>query len=285
MPSAAEFLHEFIGHYVALEGKLLGTLSRLLFRPGALTNEYIAGRRVRYVQPLRLYLSLSILFFAIIKFGNPNLIGPDGTEAAGPPVVIDLDGAAAAKAGAAGVVSTSAKPAGGAAKADAQAKAKADAAEEDAYDPMQLLQKSSPGWLAKKFRHFSALGHEEQKRMLTEGFYHYAPYAVFCMMPLFALYLKVLYLGSGRRYGEHLLFALHSNAFAFLMLALFALSSWGWVRAALLLWMSAYLPLAMRRVYRRGRFATVWRWFLLMAAYSLTLVLAIAGSFALPMLA
>ncbi|UUZ52454.1 hypothetical protein LP419_23575 [Massilia sp. H-1] len=46
------------------------------------------------------------------------------------------------------------------------------------------------------------------------------PYAMFCLMPLFALYLKLLYLGSGRRYGEHLLFALHSNAFAFAMFGL-----------------------------------------------------------------
>jgi hypothetical protein len=43
------------------------------------------------------------------------------------------------------------------------------------------------------------------------AFYSYVPYAIFCMMPLFALYLKVLYLGSGRRFGEHLLFALHTQ--------------------------------------------------------------------------
>lgn len=66
--STREFLHEFIGHYVALEGKLWGTMSRLLFRPGALTNEYIRGRRVRFVQPLRIYLTLSLLFFALLKF-------------------------------------------------------------------------------------------------------------------------------------------------------------------------------------------------------------------------
>ncbi|WP_300749508.1 hypothetical protein [Janthinobacterium sp.] len=36
MPSAREFLHEFIAHYVALEGKLWRTLAMLLFRPGAL---------------------------------------------------------------------------------------------------------------------------------------------------------------------------------------------------------------------------------------------------------
>src|SRR5450830_879436 len=68
--STREFLHEFVGHYVALEGKLWGSLVRLLFRPGLLTNEYIRGRRVRFVQPLRLYLSFSLLFFALLKIGG-----------------------------------------------------------------------------------------------------------------------------------------------------------------------------------------------------------------------
>jgi hypothetical protein len=66
--STREFLHEFIGHYVALEGKLWGSLKRLIFQPGELTNEYIRGRRVRYVQPLRMYLTFSVLFFALLKF-------------------------------------------------------------------------------------------------------------------------------------------------------------------------------------------------------------------------
>lgn len=44
------------------------TLFPLIFRPGYLTNEYIAGRRVHYVPPLRLYLFISIVFFITLKF-------------------------------------------------------------------------------------------------------------------------------------------------------------------------------------------------------------------------
>lgn len=44
------------------------TLFPLLFRPAFLTNEYIAGRRVHYVPPLRLYLFISIVFFLSLKF-------------------------------------------------------------------------------------------------------------------------------------------------------------------------------------------------------------------------
>jgi len=44
------------------------TLFPLLFKPGFLTNEYVAGRRVHYVPPLRLYLFISIIFFISLKF-------------------------------------------------------------------------------------------------------------------------------------------------------------------------------------------------------------------------
>ncbi|WP_273049683.1 DUF3667 domain-containing protein [Pseudoalteromonas sp.] len=43
------------------------TLWPLIFRPGFLTNEYFAGRRVHYVPPLRLYLFISIVFFLTLK--------------------------------------------------------------------------------------------------------------------------------------------------------------------------------------------------------------------------
>ncbi|MGB1199428.1 MAG: DUF3667 domain-containing protein [Thalassotalea sp.] len=50
------------------------TLIPLLFNPGFLTNEYIAGRRVHYVPPLRLYLFISIVFFLSLKlFMSPDL--------------------------------------------------------------------------------------------------------------------------------------------------------------------------------------------------------------------
>src|ERR1043165_419291 len=41
----------------------------LLVRPWKLTNEFLAGHRVRYVHPLRLYLLASILFFFAASYG------------------------------------------------------------------------------------------------------------------------------------------------------------------------------------------------------------------------
>jgi Protein of unknown function (DUF3667) len=38
----------------------------LPFKPGCLTSEFLAGRRMKYLPPFRLYLVLSLPFFLIV---------------------------------------------------------------------------------------------------------------------------------------------------------------------------------------------------------------------------
>jgi len=257
--SAREFLHEFVGHYVAAENKLWGTLTRLLFRPGALTNEYIRGRRVRFVQPLRLYLTLSVLFFALLKLTN-------GFEM--------KDNTAATKA----VTQEMRKDAGKVPmRPELHNKDAGDAADDaDANEFYDLV----PAALVPRWKNFEHLPREKKSDVFMEGFYHYAPTAMFIMLPLFALYLKILYLGSGRRYGDHLLFSLHANAFAFAVFSAMLLLNFGFARFVLWLWVIGYLPWAMKRVYLKGRFGTTWRWLVLMLAYSITMGFGFMGAVA-----
>jgi hypothetical protein len=271
VPSAREFLHEFVGHYVALEGKLLTSLRLLLFRPGRLTVEYLQGRRVRYVLPLRLYLTFSIIFFALFKFSGTHVAKLDDEDA---------------------------KPR---AAAHAQAERKGDRTAErkgddDAPGDWRItiggrtlgnyLEGYSPR-LAAHANQFDSLSTEEKEHELKSAFFSYTPYAIFALMPVFALFLKLLYLGSGRRYGEHLLFALHTNAFAFLMLSLLLVAP-GFVpflHTALVLWLMFYLPTAMRRVYGGSRKLTFVRWIVLMLLHLLSMAAAILGAFGLAILA
>ena len=60
-------LWEMINEAFDLDSKIFRTLMPLFFRPGRLTMEYIAGRRARYVNPLRLYIITSIVFFIAIS--------------------------------------------------------------------------------------------------------------------------------------------------------------------------------------------------------------------------
>ncbi|MEX5745288.1 DUF3667 domain-containing protein [Massilia sp. X63] len=260
VPSAREFLHEFIAHYVALEGKLWRSLKLLLFKPGLLSREYIEGRRVRYVEPLRLYLSFSIIFFALFKMSGVEIVN-FGSSGGTPPAL--------------------SAPAGAAQAEQAEAAKDLKGIEDNVKHGLGTL---SPR-LEQGAERFFGLSQKERADTAKRVFFSYTPYAIFLMMPMFALYLKLLYLGSGRRYGEHFLFALHSNGFAFLMLSLFMLADgWNLVRFVLLAWLVFYLPTAMRRVYGGGRLMTALRWIVLMLLHLLTLALAVALAVAVGLL-
>jgi hypothetical protein len=56
----AHLIHE-ITHFDS--NKVLKTFFALLFKPGLLTSEYLAGRKGRYINPIRLYLTFSALYF------------------------------------------------------------------------------------------------------------------------------------------------------------------------------------------------------------------------------
>jgi len=64
-PTLGYFVHELTHELLHVDGKIFRSLRLLLTRPGFLTREIFAGRRARYVSPIRLYLIASILFFAI----------------------------------------------------------------------------------------------------------------------------------------------------------------------------------------------------------------------------
>jgi len=291
VPSAYEFLHEFIAHYVALEGKLWKSVALLLFRPGRLTRDYIEGKRVRYVEPLRLYLSFSIIFFAIFKFGGLNFNNfvsdaPPAEQAQAnvqkPGTPLDAKSAVLIPKAQPGTLEEG--------RAELQKRRKHDSLIElDEGDDTKMVLKAAsihPA-LGKKVEHFNSLPRDAQGDALKRAFFSYAPYAIFLLMPVFAALLKLLYLGSGRRYGEHLLFALHANAFAFLMLSLVVILPDGipLLGPLLMLWLTFYLPTAMRKVYGGGRFVTGLRWIVLMSMHLLCAILAMVGAAALAVVA
>jgi len=54
---------EVVSSFFHLDGKFLQNVFALLFRPGALTQDFLRGRRTSQLPPLRFYLFISIVFF------------------------------------------------------------------------------------------------------------------------------------------------------------------------------------------------------------------------------
>jgi hypothetical protein len=69
--SLRELLREGVHEFVHLDLRILVTLRLLLTRPGRLTSEMLAGRRQRYISPVRMYLVCSLLFFVGLAIAIP----------------------------------------------------------------------------------------------------------------------------------------------------------------------------------------------------------------------
>lgn len=63
--SVRAFASQTAADFTSLDSRILRTLWLLLARPGRLTREYLDGRRVRYTQPLQLYLGAAAAFFFV----------------------------------------------------------------------------------------------------------------------------------------------------------------------------------------------------------------------------
>jgi hypothetical protein len=247
LPTLREFLREAAGRYVALDGRFWRTMFALLARPGFLTREYLAGRRRRYIRPARLYLFATLIFFAVTRL----LVGP-----------IDIFEV----------------------RADTPEEAKYLSPDkgfnvqmgEDAFGSLELQ---------KRWNRFNNLRRSDKAEQLGEGMLRYAPYALFVLLPAFALLLKLVYLGRRRRYprrprlyGEHLVFAAYDHAFVFvaatIMLLLLgrtmALTIGGWV-------VGVYLLLSLRSVYGGPWVGLLLRAFVLFVSYIVLVGLATAG--------
>jgi hypothetical protein len=64
-PTLGYFVHELTHEVLNVDGKIFRSLRLLLTRPGFLTREIFLGRRASYVSPIRLYLVVSVLSFAL----------------------------------------------------------------------------------------------------------------------------------------------------------------------------------------------------------------------------
>ncbi len=108
------------------------------------------------------------------------------------------------------------------------------------------------------------------------------PVAMFCLLPIYALLLKVMYVGSRRYYSEHLVFAMHIHTVAYLLFTVMVLvpdaGIGSWVNFVLLLGLAVYYFMALKQYYENGAFATLVKYVLLAAIYSGLLVVTLAGA-------
>ena len=114
------------------------------------------------------------------------------------------------------------------------------------------------------------------------------PTVLFLILPVFALLLKLLYVRRGWYYSEHLVFGLHTHAFAFAVFTVIAaLASLGGafkasgapgvVAVVLLVSIPLYFLIAQKRVYRQGWGRTVLKAVALGTVYQFAIYVGLAA--------
>lgn len=83
--SAKDFLYEFLGIILFYDPKMRHTLWDLLFRPGVITKNYVHGQRLRYANPFRFFLTVSIIYFLLQGF-----LGSVSSTGTGKPLKLSL---------------------------------------------------------------------------------------------------------------------------------------------------------------------------------------------------
>jgi hypothetical protein len=89
-PDLHDVLHDVTHELLHVDGKIFQSVWKLLTAPGFLTREQFAGRRARWISPIRLYLIFSLAYFVLTSFALPPGVRVRITDATDPETVEGL---------------------------------------------------------------------------------------------------------------------------------------------------------------------------------------------------
>ncbi len=291
--------HHFVEDVTHFDSKFFDTLRYLLFRPGYLSNQYLQGKRASYLDPIRMYLFTSAIFFLIFSSQSPerfikisysdNALTPKerGALIKNFKEELQKDPTDTFSQRRILLLQDTSKPVTlnqMLRKKAAYSKKGHDYNTITEYDSIQhvLPKEKRDGWMAQKVAKKSIeLSNKYNKNFsagmkdFMDGFMHRLPYLMFLSLPIFAFILKLLYVRRRHKfhYADHFIFTLHHYIFSFILflLVFFVERIIEWTGLDFLkylvyllfaLW-CVYLYAAMKNFYKQGYFKTLLKYLLL----------------------
>jgi len=261
-----------------LDSRVWRTIKLLARKPGELTREFIAGRHQQYLPPFRLYLAISLLFFAL------QALLPD-SEKLNVETPQDVQKKAATSSGA--VPGDLRKEL----EAEGVMTSRGDAKKVEGGTSLLSGEDCNirilDGGGKTKFEQSMSAACRQMKadggKRFAEHFIATAPKLMFLFLPLMAAVALLFYWKPRRLYAEHLVLFLHNHAFAFLLLSVTAILGavadleftgsglFGLAAFLLYCWLPFYVFRSMRVVYGEGRFKTTLKFLSISTIYCLLL--------------
>jgi hypothetical protein len=244
-----------VGDFFHLDSKFVATIRPLLFRPGFLTNEYLAGRRVRYFAPFKLFLFISFLYFLTSGLLHPG--SPTNDYEQGPGSGQDTSAASAGKKSGYNLTLDNAYTVAIAMPDDSLRKIiKAEGLN-------HFVNRNYPdaSWWTKGMIKQVIRNRLQGSVSFSGNMQKTIPKLIFILVPFFALLLKILYSGKKVLFYNHVIFSFHLLSFYFLaslILAFMDLIS-SWISMLFPFVLMVYLYFALRKVYREKILTTLWK--------------------------
>lgn len=280
----------FFNDVTHFDGKFFSTLKDLLFKPGFLSREYMRGRRASYLNPIRMYLFTSFVFFLIFfstfhvnkaHIGKETLFDGKTIEQVNnlneqnfQELTKKINEGKAMTHAEFSIYADSVRNAGAIHFTDNEYKSKAE------YDSLLKSGVKKHNWFEKKIIYKEIELNEKNKNneghvlpSLIESLVHHFPQMLFISLPFVALFLKLLYLKQKNfYYVSHAIFVIHLYIFFFIALLLSVgisqlrqFSGWDWlnyINGAISIIVFFYLYKALRNFYKQSRKQTIFKYFL-----------------------
>ncbi|MBT8146156.1 MAG: DUF3667 domain-containing protein [Gammaproteobacteria bacterium] len=285
----------------AFDSKSYRSLWFLFARPAFLTREYLAGRRVRYLAPMRLFVIFLIAFlFTISVQVFLNSVGINinqETEVSEQSVLEEVETEFTA------AVDELANEPGIDSDVDTDSnqmvfERTTDLDELETGVSELLANLAVPFLSEQNNQQFVALLQERAATNIEaisndpsdffNGLLENIPALLLLMIPVLALLQKLFYLGSGKYYVEHLVLTVHNHSFIFMnfiLLFLLDLVIWtdfgivpaiaGFLRSLLNFWAVVYLYLSLRRFFGQGYFITGVKFLTISISYGAFLIIGV----------
>ncbi|WP_445159287.1 DUF3667 domain-containing protein [Mesohalobacter salilacus] len=244
--SLFNLLSEYFSGVFAYDSKLFSSIKLIVTSPGKLSIEFLSGKRVRYVNPFRFFISVSIVFFILISV-LPN---------------IDIDNLN-------GVINTSEGLSDSlSGKGDNEIpKAVFEELNSNHYLDFDEARKKfnlkDNFNVELKFLYIRAMykmTHEPQA--FTSYIYSKLPFFIFFFVPIFTLFSKLLYIRQKFSYTDHLVLNYNLNTVFFIILIfnvlLMSIFDLSWTKVFMFLFF-VYLLIATKRFYGQGYIKTFFK--------------------------
>lgn len=246
-------LDDFLGSMFSFDTRVWRSFSSLLFRPGTMEADYVAGKRARYVPPFRLYLFLSFFFFLSLSTLTDRAVHENKQ-------VLTSIGVSNSQDSASGELPAESAVFG-----------------PDAQDSLLFRADSSEVPLTLEFENGS--GEMKARDVLANPdkyvsrFFRYFSWAFFVLMPLYRSLLWLFFRRSYPYYLAHLLLSMNQHLFAFSVFTLVMLPQvfWparevGW-EGYMVLAIPVYALLGVKRLYSQGWWRSLFRLLVLQSIY------------------